>query len=96
MSILHQALNVNNDQELETLVESLDLSESQYINFMTVLNEDMSVDGLRYILENLTKSFGNGSYEKLVEQFKKKSCARTMKKVEEDRSEEHTSELQSR
>ena len=90
MSILHQALNVNNDQELETLVETLDLSDSQYIHFMTALNEDMSVDGLRYILENLTKSFGNGSYEKLVEQFKKKPCARKMKKVEEDTVYDHS------
>jgi len=90
MSILHQALNVNNDQELETLVETLDLSDSQYIHFMTALNEDMSVDGLRYILENLTKSFDNGSYEKLVEQFKKKPCTRKMKKVEEDTVYDHS------
>ena len=90
MNTLYRALNINNDQELEALVESLDLTDSQYIHFMSALNEDLSEDGMRYVLENLTKSFDNGSYEKLIEQFKKKPCARKMKKVEEDTVYDHS------
>lgn len=90
MNTLYRALNINNDQELEALVESLDLTDSQYIHFMSALNEDLSEDGMRYVLENLTKSFDNGSYEKLVEQFKKKPCVRKMKKVEEDTVYDHS------
>ena len=82
MSKLYNALNVANDTELMELVESLDLSDKQYVDFMSALNEDLTEDGYRLVLENLTKSWMNGSYEKLQEQYKKPSQKRT-KKVED-------------
>ena len=92
MSKLYNVLNISSDKEFEQLVESLNLDDNQYINFMTAVSSDLSEDGYKYILENLTKSFGNGSYEKLQEQFsKEKSCGkRELKKVEEDTVYDHS------
>ena len=67
MSKIYNALNVNSENELMELVESLNLDDNQYIEFMTVLNSELSEDGLKMVLENLTKSWYNGSYEKLQE-----------------------------
>lgn len=85
MSKLYKALNVTSEKELLDLVESLELDDNQYIEFMTALDSDLSEDGYRLVLENLAKSFDNGSYEKLQEQFSKKkpSSERKFKKIED-------------
>lgn len=92
MSKIYNTLNVNSENELMELVESLNLDDNQYIEFMTVLNSDLSEDGLKMVLENLTKSWLNGSYEKLQEQCskKKKFGKRELKKVEEDTVYDHS------
>jgi len=92
MSKIYNALNVNSENELMELVESLNLDDNQYIEFMTVLNSDLSEDGLKMVLENLTKSWYNGSYEKLQEQCSKKkpSAKRELKKVDEDTVYDHS------
>lgn len=92
MSKIYNALNVSNENELMNLVESLDLNDNQYIEFMTVLNSDLSEDGLKLVLENLTQNWGNGSYEKLQEQCskKKKFGKRELKKVDEDTVFDHS------
>ena len=71
MNNIFKALNVKNQEEMDNLIESFDLNDKQYITFMSALNEDMSPDGIRFMLENITNELYNGSYEKLVEQYKK-------------------------
>lgn len=92
MSKIYNALNVNSENELMELVESLNLDDNQYIEFMTVLNSELSEDGLKMVLENLTKSWYNGSYEKLQEQCSKKKShgKRELKKIDEDTVYDHS------
>ena len=92
MSKIYNALNVNSENELMELVESLNLDDNQYIEFMTVLNSELSEDGLKMVLENLTKSWYNGSYEKLQERCSKKKShgKRELKKIDEDTVYDHS------
>lgn len=92
MSKIYNALNVNSENELMELVESLNLDDNQYIEFMTVLNSELSEDGLKMVLENLTKSWYNGSYEKLQEQCSKKKShgKRELKKIDKDTVYDHS------
>ena len=81
MNNIFKALNVKNQEEMDKLVESFDLNDDQYIVFYSSLNEDMSPEGIRFILEKVTKNFYNGSYEKLVEQYKKPTQERVLKEM---------------
>jgi len=79
MSNIYNAFNVKNDKELTELIESFNLDINEEAELYSALNEDMSVDGIRYIINDLTKKFDNGSYEKLQEQLAKPSFKRVLK-----------------
>ena len=81
MNNIFKALNVKNQEEMDKLIESFELDNDQYIAFYSALNENMSPEGLRFVLEKVTKNFYNGSYEKLVEQYKKPSQERVLKEM---------------
>lgn len=79
MKNIFKALNVTSEKELDLLVESLNLDTNQYIDFMCYLNNDCSPTFIRQQLLNKTINYGNGSYEKLKEQFSKKPFKRELK-----------------
>ena len=77
MNNIYNAFNVQNEFELTKLIESFDLNSEEETELYSSLNESMSVDGIRYIVTELTKKYDNGSYEKLQEQLSKKPFKRT-------------------
>ena len=79
MNNIYNAFNVQNEFELTKLIESFDLNSEEETELYSSLNESMSVDGIRYIVTELTKKYDNGSYEKLQEQLSKKPFKRTLK-----------------
>ena len=79
MNNIYNAFNVQNEFELTKLIESFDLNNEEETELYSSLNESMSVDGIRYIVTELTKKYDNGSYEKLQEQLSKKPFKRTLK-----------------
>lgn len=79
MNTIYSALNIKNEKEFIKLVESLDLDMHQYIDFMSELNESYSDEYIRERVLEKTMMFGNGSYEKLKEQFSKKPFKRELK-----------------
>lgn len=79
MNNIYNAFNVKNEFELTKLIESFDLSNEEEAELYSSLNESMSVDGIRYIITELTKKYANGSYEKLQEQLSKQPFKRTLK-----------------
>lgn len=82
MNNIIKAFNVNNEDELIKFIETLNLSESEENNLFSILSDDMSIDGIRYLTENLVKNVGTDSYRKLKEQFSKTSFKRTLKEDE--------------
>lgn len=94
MNTIYSALNIKNEKEFIKLVESLDLDMNQYIDFMSELNESYSDEYIRERVLEKTMMFGNGSYEKLQEQFSKKSFKRKLKEALEDEEvEDDTTEV---
>ena len=83
MSNICTAFNVKNEKELTDLIESFDLNENDETELYSSLNESMSVDGIRYIITELTKKYNNGSYEKLQEQLSKEPFKRVLKEDSE-------------
>ena len=79
MNNIYNAFNVQNEFELTKLIESFDLNNEEETELYSSLNESMSVDGIRYIITELTKKYDNGSYEKLQEQLSKQPFKRTLK-----------------
>ena len=79
MSNILNAFNVKNNKELIEFIDSLDLNYSQESELYSSLNENMSAEGIRFIIESLFKEYDNGSYEILKEQYNKKSFKRTLK-----------------
>ncbi len=79
MKNIFKALNVTSEKELDLLVESLNLDTNQYIDFMCGLNNDCSPTFIRQQVLTKTINYGNGSYEKLKEQFSKKPFKRELK-----------------
>lgn len=82
MNNIIKAFNVNNEDELIEFIETLNLSESDENNLFSMLSDDMSVDGIRYLTENLVKNVGIDSYKKLKEQFSKTPFKRMLKEDE--------------
>ena len=79
MKNIFKLLNVKNETEFETLVESLNLDLNQYVDFMNILSNSGDESFIKEQLLNTTINYGNGSYEKLKEQFSKKPFKRELK-----------------
>lgn len=79
MKNIFKLLNVKNESEFNALIESLNLDVNQYIDFMNVLSENSSESYIKEQLLEKTQWYGNGSYEKLKEQFSKKPFKRELK-----------------
>ena len=79
MKNIFKLLNVKNETEFETLVESLNLDFNQYVDFMNILSNSGDESFIKEQLLNTTINYGNGSYEKLKEQFSKKPFKRELK-----------------
>lgn len=72
MKNIYKALNVKSEKELFKLIESLNLTTSQYINFVYLLQEESLPETIRSNVLNYAKTLNNNIYENIVKNIKKK------------------------
>jgi hypothetical protein len=81
MNKILKVFNVTSNKELDSLIESLNLGANEMVELFEHLDNSTNIKTIRESILESSKTFGNGSYEKLQDQFKKSPFVRVLKEM---------------
>lgn len=81
MNKILKVFNVTSNKELDSLIESLNLGANEMVELFEHLDNSTNIKTIRESILESSKTFGNGSYEKLQDQFKKTPFVRVLKEM---------------